>query len=389
MDVIGAIGAINAVIIAFFLYKKKDKSINDKLLMAWVCLFALHFSMPFFIERKLFFHEFYWGFIFGVIIITHMPFLFVYTQSLVQKNFRFSIGNLWHFVFVIVFILTLLPAFMLGKDAYLELIHGKHDITYQVFIPMITFLFCQVYFLIRTIISLLRHQYTIKTEFSYNKAIDLTWIKRIVYGFASILLLYFLSFALVSLKLISLLVMDYIILVVNMLLFFYTAYSGYNQKIIFTPEVLKSNPQNENSRQKASIEDSTQTEIKNGYESAGNASKLKELLDLMEHQKPYLEQELTIGQLALELQMHVHQLSKMLNEDLNKNFFEFVNEYRVSEFKELATDPKNKNISILGLAFDAGFSSKSTFNRFFKSTTGITPSAYMESCKAANSDPQS
>jgi uncharacterized membrane protein YczE len=78
MDVVGAIGAINAIIIAFFIYNKKERSLSNKILTIWVIAFALHFSIPFFIERKLFLHDAYWGFILGIVIVSHTPFLFVY-----------------------------------------------------------------------------------------------------------------------------------------------------------------------------------------------------------------------------------------------------------------------------------------------------------------------
>ena len=61
------------------------------------------------------------------------------------------------------------------------------------------------------------------------------------------------------------------------------------------------------------------------------------------------------------------------------NFFDYINQYRVQEFKAAVTDPKNKNYSLLGIAFECGFNSKSAFNRMFKKSTGLTPSQFKES----------
>jgi AraC-like DNA-binding protein len=58
------------------------------------------------------------------------------------------------------------------------------------------------------------------------------------------------------------------------------------------------------------------------------------------------------------------------------NFYDFVNRYRLEEFKKLASDPKNRQFTMLALAFDCGFNSKSSFNRYFKKATGQTPSQY-------------
>jgi AraC-like DNA-binding protein len=110
----------------------------------------------------------------------------------------------------------------------------------------------------------------------------------------------------------------------------------------------------------------------------------KEILELiryMEDEKPYLNPELNIGDLANSIGVHSHQLSKLINNQLGKNFFEFVNDFRVQEFKRNVTDPKNRHISILGVAMDSGFNSKATFNRIFKNSTGQTPSQFKESFK--------
>lgn len=101
------------------------------------------------------------------------------------------------------------------------------------------------------------------------------------------------------------------------------------------------------------------------------------LLKLMENDKPYLNSDLSLRTLADQIGIHPNQLSWLLNESLGKNFNEFINHYRVEAFKQLATDPKNANISIVGLAYDSGFNSKTVFNTYFKKETGITPKQFL------------
>jgi len=69
-------------------------------------------------------------------------------------------------------------------------------------------------------------------------------------------------------------------------------------------------------------------------------------------------------------------VSMALNKVIGKNFYTFVNEYRVEAFIERVNQPESKHLSLLGLAFECGFRSKSSFNEFFKSHTGLTPSRY-------------
>ena len=99
----------------------------------------------------------------------------------------------------------------------------------------------------------------------------------------------------------------------------------------------------------------------------------------MSTSKPFLDSELTLPQLAKELNISSHSLSQILNDRLGYNFFDFINQYRVEEVKARLDDPKFENLTLLGIALDSGFNSKSAFNRVFKSFTGLTPSQYKSS----------
>jgi TolB-like protein/AraC-like DNA-binding protein/Tfp pilus assembly protein PilF len=105
----------------------------------------------------------------------------------------------------------------------------------------------------------------------------------------------------------------------------------------------------------------------------------KKLLDFVETESPYLNPGLGLRLLAEQVDIHPNQLSWLLNERLGKNFNEFINHYRVAHFKRLALDGANHHISLLGLAYESGFNSKTVFNTFFKKETGMTPSAFVKS----------
>lgn len=93
----------------------------------------------------------------------------------------------------------------------------------------------------------------------------------------------------------------------------------------------------------------------------------------------YLDSELTLSSLAKELDIHPNNLSRLINVGLSKSFSDFVNEYRTEAVISKLNNPKYNNITLLGIAFDSGFNSKTTFNRVFKKTTGKTPAAYKSS----------
>jgi AraC-like DNA-binding protein len=96
----------------------------------------------------------------------------------------------------------------------------------------------------------------------------------------------------------------------------------------------------------------------------------------MQEKKPYLDAELTLSVLAKNLNMSRSQLSQLINDGMGENFYDFVNKYRVEEVKRLMTDPAVKNFNLFGIALEAGFKSKSTFNLIFKRFTGLTPTEY-------------
>jgi AraC-like DNA-binding protein len=110
---------------------------------------------------------------------------------------------------------------------------------------------------------------------------------------------------------------------------------------------------------------------------------LARLVNVMEHDKPYLEMGLTLHMLADKLEVSPHHLSQVINEKLDKSFFDFVNEYRVGEAKKALADSESDRFSILGIAMEAGFNSKSAFYTAFKKYTGMTPSQFKEQIKLA------
>ena len=108
------------------------------------------------------------------------------------------------------------------------------------------------------------------------------------------------------------------------------------------------------------------------------------LLQFLEEEEPYLNPGLSLRSLAEQIEFHPNKLSWLLNESLGKNYNTFINEYRVANFKKLALDPANAHISLLGLAYESGFNSKTVFNTYFKKETGMTPRAFLKSADSGS-----
>ncbi len=108
---------------------------------------------------------------------------------------------------------------------------------------------------------------------------------------------------------------------------------------------------------------------------------LGKLNQCMAERDPFKNQELNLRSLADEIHLHPNKLSWLLNQSLGKNFNDYVNGYRLEAFKKMALDPVNKHLTLLGLAYDAGFKSKSTFNDYFRKQEGVTPKEWVRQNK--------
>ena len=103
---------------------------------------------------------------------------------------------------------------------------------------------------------------------------------------------------------------------------------------------------------------------------------LNKIESYMITEKPYLNPDLTLGELAKLLNIPVHYLSQILNEQLNQNFYNYINYYRIKEAMEILSDPDKKDLTILEILYHVGFNSKSVFNTAFKKQVNMTPSNF-------------
>ena len=92
--------------------------------------------------------------------------------------------------------------------------------------------------------------------------------------------------------------------------------------------------------------------------------------------KVYLDDALTLSSLADELSTTNKKLSSVLNHHLNTNFYDYINKFRVNDMIDKMKSGKFENYTLMGIAFESGFRSKTSFNRVFKNETGVSPSEY-------------
>lgn len=143
------------------------------------------------------------------------------------------------------------------------------------------------------------------------------------------------------------------------------------------PVIFKESPGHPTVPDTRDSEDSKEIKYKkSGLKESDAQNFLAVLEEYMRTEKPYLDPDLTIVDVASTLNIPKHYITQIINEKLNKNFFLYTNEYRVNEVKQKFADEKFNGHSILRIAYDSGFNSKSSFNDIFKKLTNVTPSEY-------------
>ena len=147
---------------------------------------------------------------------------------------------------------------------------------------------------------------------------------------------------------------------------------GFRQTEVFTNIISAKNEQDSN------LDDSnvSSTYAKSGLTDEKIASHSQRLTEHMLAEKPFFNEDLALPILAKQLDLPQAQLSQIINQNFKMNFYDFVNQYRVEESKKRLASKDYDHLSVLGIAFDCGFKSKSSFNRYFKKYTGVSPSEF-------------
>ncbi|HKM45817.1 MAG TPA: helix-turn-helix transcriptional regulator, partial [Dysgonamonadaceae bacterium] len=294
----------------------------------------------------------------------------LYVSRLVSKRKRFNKKLLLHLLPFVAFNLYLLVASFfpdVANEIRLENVHTnvQHPLLFQVF--LILTLLSGPFYILLTLNLLKKHDINVFNNFSSIDNVNLAWLRKLVIIFGIIWTVLIIItvihhvFNLFSMVFCT----DSLFLTLSVFVIL-IGYFGLKQKVIFDNEFEEEGVITE---EKVKYASSTLKEYEaNEYS--------EQLMEYMRLEKPYLNPELTLTQLASEIDISKHHLSQIINEQFKLNFFEYINQFRVEEVKTRIKNPKFDNYSLLAIAFDSGFNSKSSFNRIFKKFTNQTPSQF-------------
>lgn len=388
-------GITLTIFLIFLLISKPRKTRADRILCWWLLciglhlfLFYLHFSAAVYKVPSLL----------GANIplpLLHGPFLYLYTLALTGSLPKKRGYRLLHFIPALISLLYLIPVFYTLPSAQKADIFKHNGAGFETFmlVNWIVIMISGITYIILSWLALQRHLKNIHEQFSYEEKINLRWVQYLIYGIAAIWLVVWLAD-------------DEVTFAVVVAFVFFIGYFGIKQVGIFgtSREVNIANtkeltvlpadgetagpvPETKTSAEKISTEQTAVPENKKKYNKSGLTTEMTgkiaaDLQVLMQQKKLYKDNELTLQRLADTLQVHPNYLSQVINGQEEKNFYDYINSLRIGEFIRLSALPENRQYTILSLAMDCGFNSKSSFNKYFKKVTGLSPSDYLQNVKA-------
>lgn len=366
------------IAVAFFLemllLMKKNKSVADKTLGVWLFLNVIHLSIFYsFTTEYSLQHPHLLGLDFPLPIVQGV-FLFLYAKALTENKLSWKTVVI-HLIPAAVVALLAIPFYTLSAAEKLEVY--KTDgagFEWYIITNNTVMLVSGFAYAIWTYILTLKHAKNIRDKFSNIEKKELDWLK----------------YQAIALSIIWLTVAftdsPEMIFSTVVLFILFIGFFGINQMSIFNSHQ-QSNPEpevfafEESAVEEDVTEEEKESDIKRYARSGLTDEKSEEiyshLTEVMQNKKVYLNNELSLIELAKILNVHQNHLSQVINERENKNFYSYINALRIQEFIDRAQRPESKNLTLLAIAFECGFNSKSTFNKHFKLYTGTTPKNYL------------
>ncbi len=356
------LGIFESLFLALILIFKKNKSISDNILAFSFIIISINIFFSF-LECFNQEHQFKYSFLINIsspLVMLHGPFLWLYTKSQTTPRFRLKLKYLLQLIsFFIIFIYHYFAFYR--HSANEKIIMAKtesfvHTYIYQfLLVCMIIVIFS---YLIICIKLITKYGKTLEKYFSNKSNIDMKWLKLVIVGaMITYIVVYILIISNEFYHFTTFKTSEAIGYCLASILIFTWGFFGIRQTQVF-------------SSFNFIINDNTVVVHEEKDET------LNHLLNIMSVQKLYLDPDLTIAKLSEISNLTITQVSFLLNSKLNKTFFDFVNSYRIEEFKKQLRIKENKKLTILGIAFNCGFNSKATFNRVFKTYLHITPKEY-------------
>ncbi|MTI32177.1 helix-turn-helix domain-containing protein [Xanthovirga aplysinae] len=298
--------------------------------------------------------------------------IYWFSSTLLDKNFnwRFMWPHLLPIPFIMitaVYPLFTIPLHELNK-LYFSHAFAQESNAYETNYIQNTLIsiivFHNGFYLFLSFKKLKQYRSVIKNQFSSLSKINLNWLLKLLITWFCLLWipLAIMSFSLIDHSFDYLGIRNlFVICIVSITIYF--GYHATLQKY----QLVESGDIKNNNKAKKSFKENEEEQLE------GLASTFRVLESYMTEYKPFLDPELSLGELAKRVNIKPHLLSMVINRKFESNFFDFINQYRI---KEVCKELKSTSDPIMIIAYRCGFNSKSTFNAVFKKFTNMTPTAF-------------
>ncbi|WP_430409490.1 helix-turn-helix domain-containing protein [Kordia sp.] len=300
-----------------------------------------------------------------VIVFVDGPLLYFYFKSITEK-YVFKKQHLVHLIPTLVIIVVLFPLLVLPEEEKLKIMLNTSNINYASFLPPMVFvkfilLYGYGYFVLKI------YNRDIRKNPKISQRVQ-KWQRNLV----GLIFLYIVSFSVYCLVVIRVIPKSEFLyhfqiwIMTSMVL--YIGFMAYIQpKIITNTYIIR---------------------IKDKYRNSGLTISLsnelkEELLYLLNDQKIYKMNDINLEKLSMMLNTTRHNTSQVINEHFQLNFFELINQYRITEASHLLKNDTHRNLNIIDIAYEVGFNNKVTFNKTFKKHFAQTPSQYLKAVRVA------
>lgn len=376
-DTIYLIGISVTFFLVILLIGEKNKSVSNRLLTLWLALIGVHLTAYYAFSSEAYLSfPYYLGFELPLPFV-HGPLLYLYAGSFTDPPGKRQRPWL-HFIPFLANYIVLFPFLQLPvADKLYVYQHGGEGYTHITGVMSIGIMISGVTYVVLSLLKLNRYKKYIQDRFSDTEKINLAWLRYLILGISVIWVFVILG-------------LDPLIYAAATLLVLFIGYFGIKQVgILARTPVYRTQEETDDPEEQGPDSDDTPPpddaplSEKYKYEKSGLKDEQigalhRQLTALMREEKAYKNPEVTLADLARELDIHPNYLSQVINSVEQKNFYDFINEHRVEEFKQIVTLPENQHYTLLTLAFECGFNSKTSFNRNFKKATGVTPSTYLD-----------
>lgn len=284
-----------------------------------------------------------------------------------------------HFLPWLLFLLAMLPMLLGWQPMGLVLLPGGVAVVGRIVVfatPKVQ----AIGYWLAAYLALRRHQRHLLHLTAQPEPIDLQWLKQVLWGLALLVGLWLNELFFHLGWVLTLTPVGYFGAV------FYLAYYALRQPEVFAfPAPVRAEIQELWQQDSPELSDPVPDAVKQARLSPSQVAYWQQQLgQLLETEKVYLEADLSLPTLAQRAGLSTHELSYVLNEGFGVNFFQFINAYRVAEAQRLLASAQHQHLSMVGIAFEAGFNSKTTFNTTFKKVTGLTPSQFLQQVRASS-----